>query len=161
MARLSHGLHNNEFHSLNSWLTSIIQLHSYYWPQVQTIVIKRRQRQFINRVRKSSVVPSPTTVSDWRKITQHPQAPIKNELWHQQLLKTNQAEKTGQKYSGWYELQKIRRLGWWVNQPCVCAEGEWLSAYPSQESGLLLRTQMTPERTSIRRQKPHTMPSTT
>lgn len=25
-----------------------------------------------------------------------------------QLLKTNRAEKTGQKYSDWYELQKIR-----------------------------------------------------
>lgn len=32
-----------------------LQLHSYYRPQVQTIVIKRKQRQFINRVRKSSV----------------------------------------------------------------------------------------------------------
>lgn len=40
---------------LTAACSSSLQLHSYYWPQVQTMVIKRKQRQFINRGRKFSV----------------------------------------------------------------------------------------------------------
>lgn len=69
-----------------------------------------------------------------------------------------------------HSRDKTIKLGtrlWWDNQTfkqIISVFTQWINglrAYPKQELEALLRRQMAPNRSSIRRQKPHTIPRTT